>query len=105
MPEIGGFALGQDSDDSIYLPAHFMAANITGSTQVNSITVVCVSSDNTLLDNVSATIESLYGGLVTVTEPSSLLSSVDSIFPLSRYSCRYCFYLINCGWSRNHELS
>ena len=81
LTSIGGFRLrGGPSDSGIYLPSSVVSSPIiANTTQVSSLTVICKDSTNATLTNVTSQILALYSNQVSVSQPSSILSSVSSI--------------------------
>ncbi len=78
LKEIGGFGIGP-SDSKIYIPIS-QAQTFFGTDECSSIVVQLSSDDEAIIDSVSEVIRETFGGQVTVSSSTAVLSTISSIF-------------------------
>ncbi len=79
LNEVGGFSLGGPSDLGIYVPIDY-AENFFGSSEVNGIIVQLKDSEEVTIEAASQAIRNAFGGQVSVTSSTAVLSTIESIF-------------------------
>ncbi len=78
---IGGFGLGGPSDSGVYIPID-TAQSFFGTQKCDEIVVQLKNSDNATITEVSKEIVDHFSNQVTVTSPTAVLSTLDSIFSI-----------------------
>ncbi len=78
LNEIGGFGLGP-SDYRIYIPIS-QAQAFFGTDECNSIVVQLDSDDEATIESVSEAVREVFGGQVTVSSSTAVLSTISSVF-------------------------
>jgi putative ABC transport system permease protein len=81
LSEIGGFSFGGPSDLGIYVPLS-KAEDFFGTDQCDMIIVQLTNSDNATITGVSDAIKDYYGGQVTVTSSTAVLSIISGVFSI-----------------------
>ena len=79
LGEVGGFSLGGPSDLGIYIPIQW-AEHFFSSSEVNSIIVQLKDSEDSTIEATSDAIRSAFGGQVSVTSSTAVLSTIETIF-------------------------
>jgi putative ABC transport system permease protein len=79
LDEVGGFSLGGPSDLGIYIPIQY-AEYVFNSSEVNSIIVQLKDSEDATIESTSDTIRNAFGGQVSVTSSTAILSTIGMIF-------------------------
>ena len=79
LSEVGGFSLGGPSDLGVYIPIQW-AEYFFNSSEVNSIIVQLKDSEDATIESTSDTIRSAFGGQVSVTSSTAVLSTIEMIF-------------------------
>ena len=78
LKEIGGFSISGPSDTQVYIPIS-TAQTIFETDRVNQILVQLVNGDQTTIDSVTASVESLFDDKVSVLSPAAMLNTFSSI--------------------------
>jgi len=79
LAEVGGFSLGGPSDLGIYVPIQW-AEHFFDSSEVNSIIVQLKDSEDATIESTSTSIRNAFGGQVSVTSSTAILSTIGTIF-------------------------
>jgi putative ABC transport system permease protein len=79
LNEVGGFSLGGPSDLGIYIPIQW-AEYFFNSSEINSIIVQLKDSEDATIESTSDAIRSAFGGQVSVTSSTAVLSTIEMIF-------------------------
>jgi putative ABC transport system permease protein len=79
LAEVGGFSLGGPSDLGIYIPIQG-AEHFFNSSEVNSIIVQLKDSEDATIESTSDAIRNAFGGQVSVTSSTAVLSTIETIF-------------------------
>ncbi len=79
LEEVGGFSLGGPSDLGIYIPIQY-AEYIFNSSEVSSIIVQLKDSEDATIESTSEAIRNAFGGQVSVTSSTAVLSTIGTIF-------------------------
>jgi putative ABC transport system permease protein len=79
LDEVGGFSLGGPSDLGIYIPIQY-AEYFFNSSEVNSIIVQLKDSEDATIESTSDAIRNAFGGQVSVTSSTAVLSTIGTIF-------------------------
>ncbi|PVX23815.1 MAG: hypothetical protein CW716_11265 [Candidatus Bathyarchaeum sp.] len=79
LEEIGGFGLTGPSDYAVYVPIG-QAQSFFGTDEAKRIIVKLANEDDATIEAVSEAIEDAFGGQVSVTSSTAVLSIVSSIF-------------------------
>ena len=78
LNEIGGISLGGPSDAQVYIPISTAQA-IFETDRVNQILVQLVDGEQSTIDSVTASVESLFEDKVSVLSPAAMLNTFSSI--------------------------
>jgi len=79
LNEVGGFSLGGPSDLGVYIPIQY-AEHFFNSSEVNSIIVQLKDSEDATIEATSDAIRNAFGGQVSVTSSTAVLSTIETIF-------------------------
>jgi putative ABC transport system permease protein len=79
LSEVGGFSLGGPSDLGVYIPIQW-AEYFFNSSEVNSIIVQLKDSEDATIESTSDAVRSAFGGQVSVTSSTAVLSTIEMIF-------------------------
>ncbi len=79
LAEVGGFSLGGPSDLGIYIPIQW-AEHVFNSSEVNTIIVQLKDSEDATIESTSDAIRNTFGGQVSVTSSTAILSTIGTIF-------------------------
>ena len=79
LAEVGGFSLGGPSDLGVYIPIQG-AEHFFNSGEVNTIIVQLKDSEDTTIESTSTAIRNAFGGQVSVTSSTAILSTIGTIF-------------------------
>jgi len=79
LDEVGGFSLGGPSDLGIYIPIQY-AEYVFHSSEINSIIVQLKDSEDVTIESTSEAIRNAFGGQVSVTSSTAILSTIGMIF-------------------------
>jgi putative ABC transport system permease protein len=79
LNEVGGFSLGGPSDLGVYIPIPY-AEHFFNSSEVNSIIVQLKDSEDATIAATSDAIKNAFGGQVSVTSSTAILSTIGTIF-------------------------
>jgi putative ABC transport system permease protein len=81
LKPIGGFGIGGPSDTGVYIPMQD-AQSFFGTEKVDMILVQVKNSDNATINDVSKAIVEHFSNQVSVTSPTAVLGTLDSIFSI-----------------------
>ena len=81
LQEVGGFAFGGPSDDSIYIPQS-QAEAFFDTTECQTIVVKLANSDQATIDEVSQAIVDEFAGEVSVISATAVVSLLGSVFSI-----------------------
>ncbi len=79
LSEVGGFSLGGPSDLGVYIPIQW-AEHFFNSSEVNTIIVQLKDSEDSTIESTSNAIRNAFGGQVSVTSSTAILSTIGTIF-------------------------
>jgi len=79
LAEVGGFSLGGPSDLGVYIPIQG-AEYYFNSTEVNTIIVQLKDSEDATIESTADAIRNAFGGQVSVTSSTAVLSTIGTIF-------------------------
>ncbi len=79
LEQVGGFSLGGPSDLGVYVPISW-AESFFNTQEVDTIIVQLKSSDDATISSTSESIRNAFGGQVSATSSTAILSTISSIF-------------------------